>query len=202
MVDHYRTRIRKTEHLKQRELQRFRGFVAKPFAAVDDANTHSFEVRKVAQSVEDGVCITARPRGGAHTVEDQPKLLGSVGREIEVMLSGVQPNIRHAATIHFCKHRLEPPRVLVIDANRPFAVSQIPFRPGRTVPCAVSRYYLTISRLERVGCSRQRIVSQRRVEASRLVFRSHATFAKLHLCRVPLSVSSPPTSRVGFTTAP
>src|SRR6185437_16986059 len=57
-------------------------------------------------------------RGGAHAVEDEPVIAFAVelGR-IEVVLSGIDADVRRLAAVKLGKQRLEPVRVFVIDGN-------------------------------------------------------------------------------------
>jgi hypothetical protein len=37
---------------------------------------------------------------------------------------GVKTDIWHATTVHFREYRLEPPRMLIVDADRPLGIPQ------------------------------------------------------------------------------
>ena len=75
--------------MQQRELQGFGGFDAEGVAAVDDADAGVFQVREIAERIEDGVRVAARPGRRAHAIEKQAILLVTVRREVEMVMGGV-----------------------------------------------------------------------------------------------------------------
>ena len=75
--------------MQQRELQGFGGFDAEGVAAIDDADAGFFQVREIAERIEDGVGIAARPGRGAHAIEKQAVFLITVGGEVEMVMGGV-----------------------------------------------------------------------------------------------------------------
>ena len=89
MIDDGRARVRQTERMQQRKLQGFRGFDTKGVAAVHDADAGFFQVREVAERIEDRVGVAASPGRWAHAIENQPVLLIPVGREVEMVMGGI-----------------------------------------------------------------------------------------------------------------
>src|SRR5579864_8678955 len=89
MINYDRARVGKAERFEERKLQGLRRFVAKSFAAVDDADAHALEMREVAKRVKNGVSVTARPSRRTHAIENQAELLSTIGRDVEVVTRGV-----------------------------------------------------------------------------------------------------------------
>ena len=91
--------MRQSERLEQRELQRFGSLHAEGVAAVHYARALLFQMRQVAERVENRVGVAASPCRWAHAVEDQAELLVAVGRDVEMVMRGVQADVRDRAAI-------------------------------------------------------------------------------------------------------
>ena len=98
-------------------MQRFGGFDAEGVAAVHYARALLLQVRQVAERVENRVGVAASPRRWAHAIENQAELLMAVGRDVEMMVGGVEADVGDGAAIQFRENREKPARVLVVDGD-------------------------------------------------------------------------------------
>src|SRR3989475_4689072 len=78
--------------------------------------TTLFRSREIVQRIEDGVPVPAQIRRRAHAVEDE-----RIGRtpvaSLEPVPRGVEPHIRHTASIELLEQRPEPVGVLEVDRD-------------------------------------------------------------------------------------
>jgi hypothetical protein len=81
-------------------LERFGDFDCERLASVNDANPLTLKVLKIIDRIEDALPMPTQICGGAHTIEHQGEVVGTLGR-IESVLSCVNGHEGQATPFEF-----------------------------------------------------------------------------------------------------